>query len=100
MECEDKVNRQANTKVQGSKYKMTYVHPQISPLLNLTPLYSVSLARNNNSTISAEYFNGGLSYILLASKRSERDTIRGNSIENRGYLFIYMFGRTQGIFVL
>ncbi len=30
----------------------------------------------------------------------ERDTIRGNSIENRGYLFIYMFGRTQGIFVL
>ncbi len=35
--------------------------------------------------------------ILLAS---ERDTIRGNSIENREYLFIYMFGRTYVIFVL
>ncbi len=33
--------------------------------------------------------------MLLAS---ERDTIRGNSIENRGYLC--MFGRTQGIFEL
>ncbi len=32
----------------------------------------------------------------LASERSERDTTRGNSIENQGYLFIYkhMFGRT------
>ncbi len=34
---------------------------------------------------------------LLASERSERDTYRGNTIENRGclfiYLFIYMFGR-------
>ncbi len=26
--------------------------------------------------------------LLLASERSERDTIGGNSIENRGYLFI------------
>ncbi len=35
--------------------------------------------------------------LLLASERSERDTYRGNTIENRGclfiYLFIYMFGR-------
>ncbi len=30
--------------------------------------------------------------ILLASEQSERDTIRGNSIENRGYLFIYYVG--------
>ncbi len=28
---------------------------------------------------------------LLASKRSERDTIRGNSIEISLYLFIYLF---------
>ncbi len=28
---------------------------------------------------------------LLASERSERDTYRGNTIENRGYLFIYLF---------
>ncbi len=26
---------------------------------------------------------------LLASERSERDTYRGNTIENRGYQFIY-----------
>ncbi len=36
-------------------------------------------------------------FIYLASERSERDTYRGNTIENRGclfiYLFIYMFGR-------
>ncbi len=29
-------------------------------------------------------------YHLLASERSERDTYRGNTIENRGCLFIYM----------
>ncbi len=28
---------------------------------------------------------------LLASERSERDTYRGNTIENRGCLFIYLF---------
>ncbi len=28
-------------------------------------------------------------YVLLASERSERDTYRGNTIENRGCLFIY-----------
>ncbi len=37
----------------------------------------------------------------LASERSERDTYRGNTIENRGclfiYLFVYMFGRTYVI---
>ncbi len=27
--------------------------------------------------------------VLLASERSERDTYRGNTIENRGCLFIY-----------
>ncbi len=27
-------------------------------------------------------------YVLLASERSERDTYRGNTIENRGCLFI------------
>ncbi len=27
--------------------------------------------------------------LLLASERSERDTYRGNTIENRGCLFIY-----------
>ncbi len=36
--------------------------------------------------------------LLLASERSERDTYRGNTIENRGclfiYLFVYMYGRT------
>ncbi len=38
---------------------------------------------------------------LLASERSERDTYRVNTIENRGclfiYLFVYMFGRTYVI---
>ncbi len=28
--------------------------------------------------------------LLLASERSERDTYRGNTIENRGCLFIYL----------
>ncbi len=36
-----------------------------------------------------------------ASERSERDTYRGNTIENRGclfiYLFVYMYGRTYVI---
>ncbi len=31
---------------------------------------------------------------------SERDTIRGDSIENRGYLFIYMWGCTYVICTL
>ncbi len=30
-----------------------------------------------------------ISLYLLASERSERDTYRGNTIENRGCLFIY-----------
>ncbi len=30
-------------------------------------------------------------FIYLASERSERDTYRGNTIENRGCLFIYLF---------
>ncbi len=34
---------------------------------------------------------GELMGLLLAS---ERDTYRGNTIENRGCLFVYMFGRT------
>ncbi len=29
--------------------------------------------------------------ILLVSERSERDTYRGNTIENRGCLFIYLY---------
>ncbi len=29
--------------------------------------------------------------LYLASERSERDTYRGNTIENRGCLFIYLF---------
>ncbi len=33
----------------------------------------------------------------MASERSERDTYRGNTIENRGCLFIYMYGRTYVI---
>ncbi len=32
-----------------------------------------------------------IGYMLLASERSERDTYRGNTIENRGCLFIYLF---------
>ncbi len=28
--------------------------------------------------------------MLLASERSEQDTLRGNSIENRGYFFVYI----------
>ena len=35
--------------------------------------------------------------MLLASERSERDTHRGNTIENKGCLFVYLFGRTYVI---
>ena len=28
--------------------------------------------------------------LLLASERSKLDTLRGNTIENRGYLFVYI----------
>ena len=41
-----------------------------------------------------------LTHKCIISEWSERDTIRGNSIENRGYLFIFMFGHTYVIFVL
>ncbi len=30
-------------------------------------------------------------YMYLASEQSEQDTNRGNLIENRGYLFIYIY---------
>ncbi len=30
-------------------------------------------------------------FFYLASERSERDTYRGNTIENRGCLFIYIY---------
>ncbi len=36
-------------------------------------------------------------YVCIVGERSERDTYRGNTIENRGYLFIYMYGRTYVI---
>ncbi len=36
-------------------------------------------------------------YIYLVSEQSERDTLRNSTIENRGCLFIYMFGRTYVI---
>ncbi len=39
-----------------------------------------------------------LSNIILASKWSERNTLRGNTTENQGYcLFIYVCGRTYVI---
>ncbi len=36
---------------------------------------------------------------LLVSEHSERDTYRDNTIENRGYLFVYIYGRMYVIFV-
>ncbi len=42
-----------------------------------------------------------LRLILLVSERSDRDTLRGSTIENRECLFVYiMFECTQVIFVL
>ncbi len=35
--------------------------------------------------------------VCLFGERGERDTLRGNTIENRGCLFVYMFGRTYVI---
>ncbi len=32
-----------------------------------------------------------LYFLLLASERSERDTYRGNTIENRGCQFVYLY---------
>ncbi len=50
--------------------------------------------------IAAKFQPSGLCNSLV-SERSERDTYRGNTIENRGclfiYLFVYMFGRTYVI---
>ncbi len=41
-------------------------------------------------TISKILFSSFYQFsLLLASERSERDTYRGNTIENRGCLFIY-----------
>ncbi len=38
-----------------------------------------------------------ISPAFLASSRSERDTYSSNTIENRGCLFIYIYGRTYVI---
>ncbi len=40
-----------------------------------------------------QYYGGSskIGYILLASERSERDTLRCNAIEISLYLFIYLF---------
>ena len=40
---------------------------------------------------------GGKQALLLASERSSRDTLRGNTFENGGYLCVYMCGRTYVI---
>ncbi len=32
-----------------------------------------------------------MNFTLLASERSERDTYRGNTIENRGCQFVYLY---------
>ncbi len=37
------------------------------------------------------YFSVNIITYLLASERSERDTYRGNTIENRGCLFICLY---------
>ncbi len=54
------------------------------------------------STMLSKQIHGACKYFntlstLLASERSERDTLRGNTIENQGCLFVYMFGRTYVI---
>ncbi len=60
---------------------------------------TASCRHSQDSGVRCQQLTGKI-YNLLVSERSERDTIRDNSIENRGYLFIYMFGRTHVIFVL
>ncbi len=44
------------------------------------------VGKGRGEIASSTYDNG---QILLASKRSEQDTIQWCQIENRGYLFIY-----------
>ncbi len=45
----------------------------------------------SETVLGVDNAKSGICY--LASELSERDTYRGNTIENRGCLFIYMFGR-------
>ncbi len=52
------------------------------------------------SIISGLFHTRYLHCCSLASERSELDTIKGNSIENRGYLFIYMGGHMYVICTL
>ncbi len=65
-------------------------------LKHTTSLFS-ERAKRAKLTISRVQLRFQIYIILLASERSERDTYRGNTIKNRGclfiYLFIYMFGR-------
>ncbi len=64
-------NAERTQKYGGSKYKMTYVRP-----------YNIN---KQTSPI----------FSFLASERSERDTYRGNTIENRGCLFIYLLANER-----
>ncbi len=59
-------------------------------------IYLLASERSERDTYRGKNEKIGDVY-LLASERSERDTFRGNTTENRGCLFISMYGRTYVI---
>ncbi len=52
-------------------------------------LTGVKMKKSSETVLGVDNAKSGICY--LASERSERDTYRGNTIENRGCLFIYLF---------
>ncbi len=76
----------------------------------MKPLWDVPSEKRNDllaALKSKDYVSEKSSLYVLsrifnwrASERSEQDTLRGNTIENRGCLFVYMFGRTYVICIL
>ncbi len=60
----------------------------------------MKLGKGSNAERTQKYVGSKykMTYVSsLASEHSERDTYRGNTIENRGCLFISMYGRTYVI---
>ncbi len=60
-------------------------------LLRLALSFSFLIALLNKFSSGVSNALKALDRALLASERSERDTLRGNSIEISLYLFIYLF---------
>ncbi len=77
----------SSTPSQTSLNRILWIITRITLKIELfTALNSFAGAIKTQKLMGAPFL-----FELLASERSERDTYRGNTIENRGCLFIYLY---------